>query len=474
MIPECEEGRDDPMTGYPSKMSVSTKLDRRVLFINAQRPREPLSLLDAPLGLLAIQSALRRTREDVDTELLDLSTVAEGNRGVEIEKCLRTRPPAIVGISAFSQHMPIALEIAEIVRRWNPNVPILLGGYHATAYPKGIEHYEMFDYYVIGEGIRSGPELIGFLLDGTPALEEIPGICFRSDRGMVHVPPRPLDPDLDVNPPLDWSDLNLVPYRSSHTTFMANNLYVTDLGQAFPYIASEGCPFDCHFCERLTHRSIRNHSPERIVADLARNAETLNTRFFIFVDECINARKQWLQRVLQQMMGELNLLAGCVVRADTLDKETIDLMWDAGIKLLFCFPESGSERIRQAMNKRGDFGRFMANVQYASDKGFLVTASFILGWPGETRKEAEASIALGRDPIFDAVCYSGLYVFGRAEVGQYLGALGIEEDTSEYFHYLSNNLELCLAEYEPSEYAEYVTEGSYLGLEKLAGGGENL
>ena len=128
---------------------------KRVLLIDAQEPTARVQLLDAPLGLLQLGAAIREFCPGVDHHLIDWNTFVRLDREEAFRKLLAEYRPSVVGLSAFSFAMPLALRIADMVREWDPAVPIVLGGHHATANPRGIEIHAAFDYYVVGDGVEA-------------------------------------------------------------------------------------------------------------------------------------------------------------------------------------------------------------------------------------------------------------------------------------------------------------------------------
>lgn len=151
----------------------------RVLHMDAQiGPRQPL-LLDAPLGLWVVRDCIRRHCIQGDCRILDGRTVHGGDRPEACAALLMDFRPAIVGISSFSRTMPVSLVMAATVRRSDPSAPVFLGGYRATASPEGRAKYGVFDLYVRGEGVRFGAPLVRGLLDGRPAIDEIPSLSHR-------------------------------------------------------------------------------------------------------------------------------------------------------------------------------------------------------------------------------------------------------------------------------------------------------
>jgi radical SAM superfamily enzyme YgiQ (UPF0313 family) len=444
-----------------------------VLLVDAHRNQilESGTLIEAPLGLLAVQAAIRQACPEVTSRILEPWDTGEDASFQEwFRRQLRTFEPAIVGISAFSRNMPDAIRLADMVREFDPQVPVILGGQHATVCPNGIGQYQQFDYYVIGRGTASGPALINHLFDGFPSLEAIRSVSYRQD-GVAHrTEPTTHSGDLDDDPAIAWDDLELPRYVAGSAMGLMQwpVRYRTTSGTFIPYIASTGCGYRCSFCERSWGTHAANHSVPRVIEDLKRARSCLPSDFITLLDPFIHRRKDWFRQLLDAFRRELPGVRFAVgVRADNLDLSVIDEMIDVGVRLLMCYPESGASRIRQLMNKRLDPERFTDMMSYASGQGALVHANFIVGWPGETLEEARASIALAREAYFDFASFYQLVYLGGAEIRTHLNGLGIEVDTPAYFQHLAHPGATCLAQYSNAEYADLVSEGNSLNQEKL-------
>jgi anaerobic magnesium-protoporphyrin IX monomethyl ester cyclase len=71
-----------------------------------------------------------------------------------IDEAIRTTKPHVIGLSAMTFQYPTACKVASYVKANYPEIPIVLGGYHATALREEIalsEEGKSFDYIFAGE-----------------------------------------------------------------------------------------------------------------------------------------------------------------------------------------------------------------------------------------------------------------------------------------------------------------------------------
>jgi anaerobic magnesium-protoporphyrin IX monomethyl ester cyclase len=453
-----------------SLTKASNKQNKTVLLINSHVQNPPLCFGEAPLGLMNLNAGIKKFCQDVNGIIVDHRGADEEESLKILNKNLAEHNPSIVGISSFSAYMADAIKTAKAVKKYNQDIPVVLGGHHATSYPEGILKYTDFDFFVSGHGIQPGAELINALFnDGN--MDQIKSISFRKNGRLVINPEQDMSNiNLDDYPSLDWSDLDLNSYKSSSYKKILPNIHIKlkDDQDVMPYIASYGCPYKCNFCERVCGNSAKYYSVDKVINDIKRMTKILGTRYVIFYDLIIHINKKWFSSFLDELKNKTDLVLFAGLRMDLIEKETIDKMIKAGFLLLFSFPESASERIRLKMNKRINLNKLADNVRYASEKGVFTIANFIFGWPGETVKEAEDSIKLAEDDCFDFVTFNNLINYGRAEAGKNLEKLNIQPDTMEYFDYLNNYNRYCLADYDIKKLNDFLSKSVELNKRKFS------
>ena len=178
------------------------------------------------LGLLALAAAaesVHHTVEIYDPKRLlksgELQYDATLYERVAAE--LLAKSPSAVGFTTLGCSFLFAVNVAAILKRSEPDMPILLGGPHATMLDRPIlERFEQFDVIVRHEADETFP----FVLEKLEArcFENIPGITWRVTSGSAGVrftEGRPKVEDLDSLPIVSYEhypveDLNLNLLRS--------------------------------------------------------------------------------------------------------------------------------------------------------------------------------------------------------------------------------------------------------------------
>jgi anaerobic magnesium-protoporphyrin IX monomethyl ester cyclase len=142
----------------------------------------------APLGILAVATPLLRAGYQV--ELID-STITPNFKKRVLEA---VRDAVALGISLVTGPMiRETVEIGKAVKAWNPDFPIILGGWHPSLLPKQTLEASFIDYVVRGQGEDTLLELVQHLENHSP-VDLVPGIGFKRDGKLIFTTERPLKP----------------------------------------------------------------------------------------------------------------------------------------------------------------------------------------------------------------------------------------------------------------------------------------
>ena len=133
----------------------------------------------APLGILAVATPLLRAGFSV--KLID-STITPNFKKRVLEE---VRDALCLAISLVTGPMiRETVDIARSVKMWNPDFPIILGGWHPSLLPKQTLEAPFIDIVVRGQGVETLLEVARRLEARTP-VDLIPGIGFKRN-GKLH------------------------------------------------------------------------------------------------------------------------------------------------------------------------------------------------------------------------------------------------------------------------------------------------
>ena len=172
--------------------------------------------LSEPLGLVCLASYIEQVLgEDVKVTILDL--YARGGDKPQpkgdfyvlgmadqeyIQTEIRKLHPELIGIHCnFTAYFKDSLEIALLAKQALPNIPIVMGGAHATIEAEAIlQNNPCIDFVVRGEGEMTLEELVRALSEGDSP-KNIQGLSYRASANeIISNPERELIEDLDILP----------------------------------------------------------------------------------------------------------------------------------------------------------------------------------------------------------------------------------------------------------------------------------
>ncbi len=212
----------------------------------------------APLGILAVATPLLRAGYEIC--LID-STITPNYKKRILDE---VRDALCLGISLVTGPMiRETVEIARAIKEWNPDFPIILGGWHPSLLPKQTLQAPYIDYVVCGQGEDSLLDLVNHIAkDAAP--DFIAGIGFKRDNKLIFTAERPLKPLVEMPP------------KAYHLADF--DAYERVCGRRWAmYTSSLACPYNCAYCtnDGVYGRKWNALEPEQVVeetADLSRYA----------------------------------------------------------------------------------------------------------------------------------------------------------------------------------------------------------
>ena len=346
----------------------------RVQLINPP-PYQRVDEFDTPnftrLGLACLAAKLRADGlakvEIVDGKFERLSYEAIAER-------VRRFAPDVVGLTAFTNEIKPAAQVARMVKALSPAIATVIGGVHASVLPeRTLDEFPAFDLAVIGEGEVTFAELVA-ALDGNTPLAAVPGVCVRDGDRALRSAARERPDALDALPPPAW---DLLP-RSSRYLFMTQR----------------GCAYRCTFCANPNGRLVRTRSIAHVMAELdeiiARGGEQLYV-----CDELFTANRERTHRLLDAMMAAgigRKLRWSAQTHVNLVDRDLFAKMKAAGCHICGLGIETGDPDIMRRMKKGSTMERVVAARNAAREVGLPIEGLLIIGHPYETWESAMRTI----------------------------------------------------------------------------------
>lgn len=301
------------------------------------------------LGILYVAAALEN--KGVAVKVVDLKGRADWK---EIIRASVDYNSQLIGITSTSTDFPIALQILDSIKSINSQVPVVIGGAHATVVPG---QCQMFDKIVVGDGTT------GIFL----ALE--------NDKRIIHAQMQ--------------MDLDKLPLPARHLIDLSGYHYQIKGRRATNVMSQFGCPYSCIFCcgrNIPEYKRVRFRSPKNFIDELDMlNKEYGYSAFMIHDDEFNLDRTRTLE--ICRLLTKRNYIFRGFVRPDLFTKEIAEAMAKAGFFQVDAGVESGSEKILKIIRKRTTPEINTQARKLAASFGMKFKAFVTIGHPSESKED---------------------------------------------------------------------------------------
>lgn len=345
-----------------------------------------------PVGLALLCAVAERAGHT--TDIVDYEVVP-----FEMNHILGKRPD-VVGITAMTATIEQAYRIGRNLKTVQPNLPVILGGVHATVIPEAClaQAGDSIDALVIGEGERRLLELLERFRSGGD-FRGLDGVAWK-EKGEVQVnPAHGFIEDLDRLPFPDRRKIQMERYRqASSPGFARGFLRITEI------FTSRGCPHNCIFCSAalLSGKRGRFRSAGNVTEEMHLCIKDFGIQHFTINDDTFIADTIRLEDFCRHVQP-LSITWSCETRVNTVNPELLKVIRKAGCRKVSFGVESGSPRILERIRKGISIHMVEDAFRYSREAGLLRTGFFQIGsHPEEEMEDVRLTWKLIRriDPDF--------------------------------------------------------------------------
>ncbi len=313
----------------------------------------------------------------------------------------QTRPD-VLGLSVFSGTLPASMFAFKKVKEKYPGVETVMGGgtFSMELVPDS-PNFELFlktatyvDKIFIGEGENL---LLRYMQGKLPAgqqvytLKDITGD--NVDIKKVMVP--------------DFSDFNIASYPQ--------------LGSW----SSRSCPYQCSFCsETVAWGTYRKKDSRQILDEMKRLYQTYGVQVFMMGDSLLNIIADGLAK--EFLKDDIALYWDGYMRTDPpVCKIENTMAWrQGGMYRARLGVESGSQKILDLMHKKITVDQIRQSVRCLAEAGIKTTTYWVIGHPGETEADFQATLDLIeelKDDLWEAECNPfSYYLTGQVDSDKWM------------------------------------------------------
>ncbi|NVM54372.1 MAG: radical SAM protein [Candidatus Helarchaeota archaeon] len=304
--------------------------------------------------------------------------------------------PSVIGIElnwvSFSKG---AIQTAELFKKIRPDIPIILGGTHATIFSTEIvrNYHQIVDAVLRGEGEKTFIKVVENV-EKDRGFHNIGGLVTFKDGYIYEVPISKSDLYMNID--------DIPPY--SNKIILPINLDTTRLGLGPSINTCRGpCNYNCIYCigGQKPHFSSREsfsvHSPKWIINQIniliEEGAKEIAFQDLLF----LSGKKRLIQLAKMVRNEKINEeIAGFNMTAipGFLDGETLEELSRAGIYNIDYGTETGSNHIMRILNRPTSKKKILDSIKVTASKGIIPFTWWMIGLPKERPEDIEETLKL--------------------------------------------------------------------------------
>ena len=291
----------------------------------------------------------------------------------------------VVCFHTFSATMPKTIEYIEKIKAVRPDMPIIIGGTHASVMAEDTLQYA--DVVVRKEGDETLPEVLATWNNGGD-LSHVLGISYWDHGQLKNNPDRPFVQEFETIPDLELIEgyMNWPRWKLLKNLKMRWQLLQT----------SRGCPYDCSFCiaPRELGRGYRLRSIDSIIEDIRYQQKLTGTKYFFLVDNHFTVNRQRTKDLLNRIIEEgIEWYGICFTRMEVArDEELLALLKKAQINTLYMGLESFDNNVLKLLDKAQTQEGLRKSLAAIKAHGLRVLGSFVMGSDEDTVESIRSTI----------------------------------------------------------------------------------
>ena len=254
------------------------------------------------------------------------SEILFGSKEEIVESIYRDQPTCIA-FSCMTVQWKWAKEISTFIKQSGIDIPVVMGGIHATIYPEDAISHPGIDVICLNEGEYPMLELVE-ALENNRDYSTIENLWIRKNGKIIRNSTRPK---------LASQELNDLPF-ADRTIYKKYDHFANYPFEIF--VGSRGCPFKCSFCEVPDihamygdeRKSTYYRDPVAFVdeIEIAKEKGLLDGKLVMFTDSTFNSHRKWFLHVLEEYQRRIAMPFSCNLRVDLVDEVQVKALAETG------------------------------------------------------------------------------------------------------------------------------------------------
>lgn len=361
---------------------VDVKKRRRVLFIN---PKKKNTIFLPPHNGLATLATILNNRGH-EVLIADYAFMYE-EQNTDISFFIKKFNPDVIGISICTPNANEGNEIISRIHEIDSNIPIIVGGPHATLYTDILQKDKRIDYIVIGEAELTIIDVV--------------------EKAKKEKNPR-------VVRTTEIVDVNDVPFPDYKTFYRWESL------TNYPIMTSRGCPFQCSFCASagLSLKRWRPRKVEDCIKELEIAKETFpQCSSVLIMDDAPTIDKKRFCEFLDLFLKRIKLQLDMInTRADAIDEKLLTRMKKCGCDAFSMGVEHVNPEVFKLVNKGETLEQIEKACYLIKKHKMRLGLNFIIGLPKDNLERTKESIRFCRKVKADSCSINLIIPFRHTAV----------------------------------------------------------
>jgi len=330
-----------------------------------------------PFSLLGIAQAL--ASHGCEPVVIDFRV--EKNPYRKLRKHLKD--PLFVGISSMSGYQIAGgLRIAEAVKKINPRIPIVWGGWHPTILPEETAEHALVDIAVAGNGVKPVLQIADALEYGNN-LDKIKAIAYKKNKTVKFT-------GYDVHQSMEDN-------VQKYSRFIDIQRYINPETRAVGYFSGHGCGFMCGFCSRhFMTKKYHPYSVDKVIDDIMYYVSEHKLNKIHFQDDNFFINPKRVIEISERLLlSKLDVKWWANIRSNIIykfSKEEIELLVRSGLTTLFIGVESASQGMLDIMKKGTKAEDIIKTNKIMRSHGVDLHLSYMFGVPYDSIEDLRMTI----------------------------------------------------------------------------------
>jgi radical SAM superfamily enzyme YgiQ (UPF0313 family) len=253
------------------------------------------------------------------------------------------------------------------------------------------------------------------------------GIWYKERGEIKHTPPRERITNLDELPYPARHLLNIGAYRPS-------TMHYKKL-PAYSIMCGRGCPHQCTFCDcpRVFGRKVVLRSPGNVAGEVAYLVKNFGAKEIMFWDDTFCLSKKWVLKICE-LIKSFNIIWSVWSRVDTVDREMLEVMADAGCWNISFGIEAGTQKVLDTIKKGITLEQAKKAIYWSHEAGIEARTTWILGLPGDDWERMMKTIEFAIEIDADYAQFQLLTIYPNTELWDTWSKYGtfLTRDWSKY------------------------------------------